>query len=187
MPFLYRTSLPQRRAALRSGVLALCCLAMGGCSMSIGGVFGKDDASEEVTGATAQPALSAPVSSVSSSPMPAVNNGAATSPSPVPPSTSSSKATFNSSISSTDWVYARGALGLALTGPENTPPVPWANPDTGSRGNFAPSAPAELRNGVTCRPFIASRTEKAAEQRIEGTACRTAEGHWDISAVKPVL
>jgi surface antigen len=190
---IYKASAFSRRAALRFSSLVAVCVVAGGCSMSMGGMFGKDDSAEDVTGTATQPPLNAPVSTVSSSPLPSVA-GAGTSmiadsppvaASQPPASPTGQKAA--ASITPMDWTYARGALGLALTGPENTPPVPWANPDTGSRGNFAPSAPAEVHNGVTCRSFVASRMEKSAQQRIEGKACRTAEGHWDIAEVKHAL
>lgn len=98
-------------------------------------------------------------------------------------------ATLNSStaapssipLSPADWNYARGALGLALTSNETGPPVPWANPETGARGNFAPSAAAIQAEGRTCRDFVATRSERGKEVQLQGRACRTAEGQWDIS------
>jgi surface antigen len=84
-------------------------------------------------------------------------------------------------ISTADWGYARGALGLALTSTQTGAPVPWANPDTGSRGNFAPSAPASTDAGQTCRDFVATRMQNGEEVRLTGRACRTADGQWDIA------
>jgi surface antigen len=84
-------------------------------------------------------------------------------------------------LNNTDWNYARGALGLALTSTSDGPPVPWANPETGARGNFAPSAPAITASGQTCRDFVATRLENGKEVRLNGRACRTADGQWDIA------
>ena len=85
-------------------------------------------------------------------------------------------------LSATDWNYARGALGLALTSTETGPPVPWANPETGARGNFAPAAAATTADGGrTCRDFVATRTENGREVQLNGRACRTPDGQWDIA------
>ncbi len=172
-------------------------LIMGGCSVSMGNMFGGGDSEEEITGSTTQPPLTAPVGAVSGQPLPHVNGAPSSlnTPSnyqqptvvtgslPAQPRDTS----LPVKISTSDWGYARGALGLALTGPENTPPVPWANPDTGVRGNFVPSAPAEVNNGVMCRSFIASRYEQSNSQKMQGKACRNADGYWAIEEAKPLL
>lgn len=87
----------------------------------------------------------------------------------------------SANINTTDWNYARGALGLALTSTTDGPPVPWANPETGTRGNFAPSAPAITASGQTCREFVATRVENGKEVRLNGRACKTVDGQWDIA------
>ncbi|BCJ90225.1 hypothetical protein IZ6_09600 [Terrihabitans soli] len=92
-----------------------------------------------------------------------------------------SVAPSNIPLSAADWNYARGALGLALTSNETGPPVPWANPETGARGNFAPAAAAVQADGRTCRDFVATRSEHGKEVQLSGRACRTPEGQWDIS------
>ncbi|MDX6806030.1 RT0821/Lpp0805 family surface protein [Terrihabitans sp. PJ23] len=84
-------------------------------------------------------------------------------------------------ISQADWGYARGALGLALTSTQTGAPVPWANPDTGTHGNFAPAAPAVTASGQTCRDFVATRMENGQEVRLGGRACLNANGQWDIA------
>ena len=84
-------------------------------------------------------------------------------------------------LSPTDWNYARGALGLALTSTQSGPPVPWANPETGTRGNFAPVSAAISADGRTCRDFVATRTENGREVQLRGRACRTPDGQWDIA------
>jgi surface antigen len=85
-------------------------------------------------------------------------------------------------LSPNDWNYARGALGLALTSTQSGPPVPWANPETGTRGNFAPvSAAVTGTGGEMCRDFVATRTENGREVQLNGRACRTPDGQWDIA------
>lgn len=87
-------------------------------------------------------------------------------------------------ITPADWAYARGALSLAMGADAVNASVPWANPDTGAYGSFsAPSAAVE-EHGATCRPFSAAHSGGGHEQRLEGTACRTAAGHWEAVAIK---
>jgi surface antigen len=38
--------------------------------------------------------------------------------------------------------------------------------------------------GRTCRDFVATRSERGKEVQLQGRACRTAEGQWDISETK---
>lgn len=88
------------------------------------------------------------------------------------------------SITPADWAYARGALSLAMGADAVNASVPWANPDTGSYGSFSAVAATVAENGATCRPFAASRSGGGSEQRLEGTACRTAAGHWEAVAIR---
>ncbi|WP_020177653.1 RT0821/Lpp0805 family surface protein [Methylopila sp. M107] len=87
-------------------------------------------------------------------------------------------------ITPSDWAYARGALSLAMGAEALNASVPWANPDTGAYGSFSASATVTLENGATCRPFSASHSGGGREQRLEGTACRTAAGYWEAVAIK---
>jgi surface antigen len=36
-------------------------------------------------------------------------------------------------------------------------------------------------SGQTCREFVATRAENGKEVRIQGRACRTPDGQWDIA------
>ncbi|WP_309393259.1 RT0821/Lpp0805 family surface protein [Chelatococcus sambhunathii] len=87
-------------------------------------------------------------------------------------------------ITPSDWVYARGALSLAMGADAANASVPWANPDSGAYGSFVASAAPTTENGATCRPFAASHSGAGREQRLEGTACRTAAGYWEAVAIK---
>lgn len=156
--------------------------------MSLGSMWGDKDKEEPAaTSAT----VAAPTRPVTSAPLPpagptpglssgpttgySIASGFAAAESAPPPSTL---------MSAADWGYARGALGLALTGPENSAPVPWANPDTGTRGTFAAAGAPSTRAGAVCRDFLASRVENGRETRLSGKACRSPAGHWDIADVK---
>jgi surface antigen len=158
-------------------MVAIVAFALSGCSMSLGSLGGGDAADEVVTGSIPAP-VTAPVTGVTSAPLPAPGataalDGAATGGAAQPP------------LNDHDWGYARGALSLALTGDNAGPPVPWANPDTGTRGNFAPSAPAATSaEGTTCREFRATRVEGGREVRLLGRACKDAGGQWVISETR---
>ena len=160
------------RPAARLAGFGLISLLVAGCSMPMGSLMGGGDDKPDVTGATG----SAPMgraTAMSQTPNGSMQLATATSlPAPAPGSIP---------LSENDWNYARGALGLALTSTQSGPPVPWANPETGARGNFAPAAEAVVAEGRTCRDFVATRTENGKEIQLNGRACRTAEGQWDIA------
>jgi surface antigen len=155
-------------------------MALGGCSISLpfGGGADKSADGPEITGSIGK-ADAIPPAATTAAAIPASGQvGTGTLASGFA-ATGSRSATVG--MSPSDWSYARGALGLALTGPANGPPVPWANPDTGTRGNFAPSAPAVSRAGLTCRAFVARRTTSGREETLAGHACLAPAGHWDIA------
>jgi surface antigen len=148
----------------RLAALGFLSASIAGCSMPMGSLMGSDD-KPDVTATGSAPTGRA----AAGSPQLATLESA---PSSIP-------------LSPADWNYARGALGLALTSNETGPPVPWANPETGARGNFAPSAAAiTAEGGRTCRDFVATRSEHGKEVQLQGRACRTAEGQWNISETK---
>lgn len=161
---LTRFRRPARLGAL--GFVSFACVALCACSMPMGSLMGGgDDERPMITGSTT-PANTGPATAL-----------------PAPPAGSPQLATANPStpLSQTDWNYARGALGLALTSTQSGPPVPWANPETGTRGNFAPTAAAVTAQGRTCRDFVATRTENGREVQLNGRACLTPDGQWDIA------
>jgi surface antigen len=175
-----------RKRAVRRGLaisaLAVCAIVASGCSMSLGSL-GGDDAEEMVTGSIPAP-VTAPVSPVSSAPLPPPPGTAVDSATILPSAGTQTAEADADTMSDHDWGYARGALSLALTGDNSGPPVPWANPDTGSRGNFAASAPAMAEGGSTCREFRATRTEQGREVRLLGRACKDATGQWNIAETR---
>ena len=163
---MYSLSRFRRPEARRFAALALVSFVIAGCSMPMGSLIGGGDDKPDVTGSAA-PA-----------------DGRATALGQAPDGTvqlATAQPSATNPLSPTDWTYARGALGLALTSTQSGPPVPWANPETGARGNFAPSAEAVTADGRTCRSFVATRTENGREVQLNGRACRTPDGQWDIS------
>jgi surface antigen len=161
---MYTPSRLRRPCIKRLIPLAFVGLSAAACSMPMGSLMGESKSrGPETTGSVSGAGR---VDAVTQAPLPPV--GGATGGS--------------GSISQADWGYARGALGLALTSTERGAPVPWANPDTGSRGNFAPSAPAAVTaEGQTCRNFVATRIENGQEVRLDGRACLGPSGQWDIA------
>ncbi|MBB3972554.1 RT0821/Lpp0805 family surface protein [Hansschlegelia beijingensis] len=87
-------------------------------------------------------------------------------------------------LTPSDWAYARGALSIAMSADATNASVPWANPDSGAYGAFSAAAGATTENGATCRAFSASHSAAGHEQRLEGTACRTAAGYWEAVAIR---
>jgi hypothetical protein len=84
-----------------------------------------------------------------------------------------------------DLAYARAAAedALSRTPPENS--VPWRNPQTGVGGNITPLASAHSEGGAPCRDFLASYRGSGAQSWLQGSACRTAAGKWEVKSLKP--
>jgi surface antigen len=165
---MYSLSRFRRPELTALAALGFSSLFLAGCSMPMGSLIGGGDDKPAVTG-TADTGRAT-----------ALGAGA---PGTVQLATAAPSA--SNPLSQTDWNYARGALGLALTSEQSGPPVPWANPETGTRGNFAPvSAAVPAEGGKTCRDFVATRTENGKEVQLQGRACRTADGQWDIAETK---
>jgi surface antigen len=62
---------------------------------------------------------------------------------------------------------------------------PWENPQTGARGTITPTAAAYRNNGVECRDFLASYVHDRAEAWMQGEACRSRAGRWEVRSLKP--
>lgn len=167
--------------------LAICASA---CSVSYPLYGGQDDIK---TGSIDQKPVAVPADAVVSSPLSPPPGATAAAPAaPGKPAAYVQNAAATAvapeanrpAITPSDWAYARGALSLAMGSEAVNASVPWANPDTGAYGSFSASAATTLENGATCRPFSASHSGGGHEQRLEGTACRTAAGYWEAVALK---
>jgi surface antigen len=62
---------------------------------------------------------------------------------------------------------------------------PWENRQTGARGTITPIAAVYRDNGVECRDFLVSYVHDKAEAWMQGEACRTSAGHWEVRSLKP--
>lgn len=175
---------------MRLAIVAAAACATSACSVS----YPLYDKSDQIkTGSIAQPSDVTPqgkADAVASTPL-------APPPGAVPPAPGEKIATVayvapkvpadTPAITPTDWTYARGALGLAMEASSAHASVPWANPDSGAYGSFAATAAPALERGATCRDFAASYSSSGREQRLEGSACRTAAGHWEAVAIKTTM
>ena len=82
--------------------------------------------------------------------------------------------------------YARAAVPDALTRNGRNVSVPWQNPNTGASGNITPLATAYTEGGQSCRGFLASYVHGGSQDWLQGAACRSAQGGWEVKSLKPL-
>jgi surface antigen len=87
--------------------------------------------------------------------------------------------------SEADLVYAREAAADVLAKNGKGSSVPWENPNTGAGGNITP---LELysEGRQSCRDFLASYVHGGSQDWLQGSACRTASGAWEVRSLKPL-
>jgi surface antigen len=84
-----------------------------------------------------------------------------------------------------DLAFARNAASDVLTKGDKDSSQPWQNPETGARGSVTPLAQAYSSDGRTCRDFLASYVNGTAENWLQGAACKSEQGRWEIHTLKP--
>ena len=84
-----------------------------------------------------------------------------------------------------DLAIARAAVSEVLTRGGKDTSMPWENPSTGARGTITPLATASNQDGVTCRDFLASYVKNGAESWLQGEACRSGRGKWEVRTLRP--
>jgi surface antigen len=87
--------------------------------------------------------------------------------------------------SESDLAFARNAASDVLTRGDKDASQPWENPETGARGSVTPLAQAYSSEGRTCRDFLASYVNGRSESWLQGAACKTGHGQWEIHTLKP--
>ena len=87
--------------------------------------------------------------------------------------------------SESDLAFARNAASDVLTRGDKDASQPWENPETGARGSVTPMAQAYSSEGRTCRDFLASYVNGRSESWLQGAACKTGHGQWEIHTLKP--
>jgi len=83
-----------------------------------------------------------------------------------------------------DVAFARNAASDVLTKGDKDSSQPWENPETGARGSVTPLAQAYSSDGRTCRDFLASYVNGRSERWLQGAACQTGHGRWEIHTLK---
>ncbi len=133
----------------------LCAFAVAGCSYQLASLISKSDADPDTTGAIGRPSEQAGHKADASEP------------------------------TEVDLAYAREVATYALTrgGKDNS--IPWENPQTGAGGNITPLAASYSEGGFTCRDFLASYMRGGSESWLQGEACRTDHGKWEVRSLKP--
>jgi surface antigen len=127
---------------------------LGGCSIPIGTLFNKSDASD-VTGS-----------------IDPVGNAMAAMEPPI------------SGMPDADLVFARAAATDVLSKGGKDVSQAWENPATGARGAVTPLTSSYTENGNTCREFLVSHVQGKAETWLQGDACRFASGQWQVRSLK---
>jgi surface antigen len=84
-----------------------------------------------------------------------------------------------------DLAFARNAASDVLTKGDKDSSQPWENPETGARGSVTPLAEAYSAEGRTCRDFLASYVNGKSESWLQGAACQSGRGRWEIHSLKP--
>jgi len=79
-----------------------------------------------------------------------------------------------------DLAFARNAASDVLTKGDKDSSQPWENPETGARGSVTPLAKAYSSDGRTCRDFLASYVNGSNESWLQGAACQSGHGRWEI-------
>jgi len=81
--------------------------------------------------------------------------------------------------------YARAIAADAVGHGAKDASVPWENPNTGAGGNITPLAAPYSEGALTCRDFLASYVNGQAQTWLQGEACRTAHGKWEVRSLRP--
>jgi surface antigen len=85
-----------------------------------------------------------------------------------------------------DLAFARNAASDVLSRGDKDSSQPWDNPETGARGSVTPLSQAYAsEDGRTCRDFLASYVNGRTESWLQGAACQTGHGRWEIHTLKP--
>ena len=134
----------------------LCAVAVAGCSFQLSSLLSKGDADVETTGSVSRPA----------------DQAGRTADASQPPEI--------------DLAYARAVAADTLARGGKDASVPWENPHTGAGGNITPLAASYSEGGFTCRDFLASYVHGASEAWLQGEACRTDHGKWEVKSLIPL-
>ena len=82
-------------------------------------------------------------------------------------------------IDTADMQHARRAQRRAIQAPVGET-IEWENPETRNRGSITPTRQGQSSSGKYCREFQQTITVDGQQQSGYGTACRQADGSWQI-------
>jgi len=91
----------------------------------------------------------------------------------------------DTNLTDSDLAMARNAASDVLTRGSKDASQPWENPQTGARGSVTPLASTYVAEGRTCRDFLASYVRGGNEGWLQGEACQSGSGPWEIRSLKP--
>jgi surface antigen len=148
-------------------------MAISGCSYQLASLVSTDDSGPQVTG-TINPSAKASSGALSKSSSQALLQALLQ---------ASRQASPQAEL---DLAYARAAAADALSRGSREASLPWQNPHSGARGNITPLATSYSEAGMACRDFLASYMHGESQDWLEGAACRTASGTWEIKRLKPL-
>lgn len=152
----------------------LSALVVSGCSYRLSSLSSQDDGDPSTTGSVAAPARQARSGNAPSRPVEPAHNQAR------------GQATDPVTDLADDLAYARAAVSDALARAGKDSSFPWENPDTGAGGNITPLATSYTEGGLSCRDFLASYVHGGSQDWLQGAACRTEAGAWEIRRLKPL-
>jgi surface antigen len=153
---LYNNGIRALRLLRRLNAVAalLCGLAVAGCSYQLPSLFFTADSDADQTGSITRPGDQVAATADASSP------------------------------SQGDLAYARAAAAEVLANGGKDSSVPWQNPETGASGNITPLATSFTEGGMPCRDFLASYARSGSQHWLQGAACRTNTGKWEVTRLK---
>lgn len=131
-------------------------LSAAGCSYRLDSVFPKGSADVETTGSISRQAQD------------------------------QNRANAAAPIAEVDLAYARATAAQALARGGRDISIPWENPHTGAGGNITPLASSYSEGSATCRDFLASYVHGQAQSWLQGEACRSDRGQWEVRSLKPL-
>jgi len=92
----------------------------------------------------------------------------------------------DTNLTESDLALARNAASDVLSRGNKDASQPWENPQTGARGSVTPLAASYTgEDGRSCQDFLASYVRGTNEGWLQGEACRSTKGAWEIRNMKP--
>jgi surface antigen len=91
----------------------------------------------------------------------------------------------DTNLTDSDLALARNAASDVLTRGGKDASQPWENPETGARGSVTPLSSTYANEGQTCRDFLASYVRGTNEGWLQGEACQSGSGAWEIRSMTP--